>query len=498
MASPLDPFRPPTAEEAWTRRDLMRGGMGSFALLCTIGNTSLLGRPKVVTSARKRSQAAAPFAPFQRDLPIMPELVPVRRTKDADFYEVAIRQGMADVLPGYQTPIYGYEGVYPGPTIRARKGRTAVVKQTNTLSFDSNVHLHGGYVPAEFDGHPMDVIPPGASFEYRYPNDQDGAYLWYHDHAHGRTARTLYYGLVGTYVLHDDREEELGLPVGEYDVPLVIQDHAFNKDGSFRYAENVDVGFFGDTILVNGAIAPRMAVERRKYRFRILNASNARGYRLVLGGGREMIQVASDGGLLEKPVRRKEIPIFPAERVEVVIDFGKFTPGTQLVLRNEGGEASTTAVMRFDVGRGGGAEEFRVPKRLRRLPELPEPNATRRLDLALQSSSTVQWQINGLGFDPARVDIRPRLGSSEIWQFTNPSNRVHPMHLHGMLFRIRERSTGVVHKADRGWKDTVAVQPGERVEVQPWFGPYAGRYVFHCHNLEHGDKAMMLQLEVVE
>ncbi len=234
---------------------------------------------------------------------------------------------MADVLPGYQTPIYGYEGIYPGPTIRARKGRTAMVKQTNTLSFDSNVHLHGGYVPAEFDGHPMDVIAPGASFDYKYPNDQDAAFLWYHDHAHGRTARTLYYGLVGTYVLHDDREEDLDLPLGEYDVPLVIQDHAFNKDGSFRYAENVDVGFFGDTILVNGAIAPRMAVDRRKYRFRILNASNARGYRLVLGGGREMVQIASDGGLLEKPVRRKEIPIFPAERVEVVIDFAKFTPG---------------------------------------------------------------------------------------------------------------------------------------------------------------------------
>ena len=110
----------------------------------------------------------------------------------------------------------------------------------------------------------------------------------------------------------------------------------------------------------------------------------------------------------------------------------------------------------------------------------------------------MQWQINGRGFDPARVDYRPRLGSTEIWQYTNPSTRVHPMHLHGMLFRVLERSSGVVHPADRGWKDTIAVQPGERVEIQPWFAPYAGRYVFHCHNLEHGDKAMMLQLEVVK
>jgi spore coat protein A, manganese oxidase len=496
VSGSLNPFRPPA--DAWTRRDVMRNGMFSAALLCTLGPRSLLGGPKVVTSAARRSQAAAPFQPFQVDLPLMPELVPVRSTRTTDFYEVAIREGMAEILPGFQTPIYGYEGVYPGPTIRARKGRTAVVKQTNTLPFDSNVHLHGGYVPAASDGHPMDVIRPGASFDYTYPNDQDGAYLWYHDHAHGRTAKTLYYGLVGTYVLNDEREEELGLPTGEYDVPLVIQDHAFHRDGSFRYAENVDVGFNGDTILVNGAVAPRMTVERRKYRFRILNASNARGYRLALGRGRAMTQIASDGGLLERPVRRSEVPIFPAERVELVIDFADFTPGTQLMLRNEGGEASTTAVMRFDVARGGGAEEFRVPKRLTRLSKLPAPNARRRLDLTLATSSSVQWQINGRGFDPSRVDYRPRLGSSEIWQYTNPSNRVHPMHLHGMLFRVLERSSGVVHRADRGWKDTIAVQPGERVEIQPWFGPYAGRYVFHCHNLEHGDKAMMLQLEVVK
>ncbi len=496
MAGSTQPFRPPA--DAWTRRDVMRNGMLSAALLCTVGPRSLLGGDKVVTSAGRRVKQATPFQPFQRDLPIMPELLPVTSTRTTDYYEVAIREGMADVLPGFQTPIYGYEGIYPGPMIRARRGRMAVVKQTNTLSFDSNVHLHGGSVPAESDGHPMDVIRPGQAFDYRYPNDQDGAFLWYHDHAHGRTAKTLYYGLVGTYVLHDERDAELDLPRGdEYDVPLVIQDHAFNRDGSFRYEESIDVGFFGDTILVNGAIAPRMTVQRRKYRFRILNASNARGYRLALGRGRTMTQIAGDGGLLERPVRRREVPIFPAERVELVVDFAAFTPGTQLVLRNEGGGAGTTAVMRFDVERGGGAEQFRVPARLRQLPALPAPNARRRLDLTLATGSAVQWQINGRGFEPGRIDIRPRLGSSEVWEYTNPSSRVHPMHLHGMLFRVLERSSGNVHPADRGWKDTIAVQAGERVVIQPWFAPYPGRYVFHCHNLEHADKAMMLQMEVV-
>ena len=491
----MNPFRPPA--DAWTRRDVMRNGMASFALLCTVGAPSALTGKKVQTSAARRAQAQSPFRPFQRDLPIMPELSPIRSTRRLDEYDVAIREGLAEILPGFQTPIYGYDGVYPGPTIVARKGRKAIVNQRNTLSFDSNVHLHGGYVPAASDGHPMDVIAPGGSFRYTYPNDQDGAFLWYHDHAHGRTAKSLYYGLVATYVLHDELERELRLPAGDYDIPLVIQDHAFNRDGSFRYAENVDLGFFGDTILVNGAVAPRMTVKRRRYRFRILNASNARGYRLALGNGRAMTQIASDGGLLAGPVRRKEIPIEPAERVEVVIDFGAYQPGTQLVLRNAGGEQTTTSIMRFDVERGGGAEEFRVPRRLRTFERLPEPNARRRWDLRLATSTGVQWRLNDRGFDPDRIDVRPRLGSTEIWQYTNPSNRIHPMHLHGMLFRMVERSSGVVHAADRGWKDTVAVQPNETVSIQPWFAPYPGRYVFHCHNLEHGDKAMMLQLEVV-
>ena len=493
----MSSFRPPA--DAWSRRDFMRNGSYSIALLCTFGSTSSLKGDKVTTSAARRSQAASPFKPFQRDLPIMPELDPVSTRNGVDVYEIDIKEGMAEVLPGFETPIYGYEGVYPGPTIRARKGRPAIVRQRNRLGFDTNVHLHGGYVPAAHDGHPMDVIQPGHGFDYTYPNDQDAAFLWYHDHAHGRTARTLYYGLVATYLLGDEREEELELPRGEYDIPLVIADHAFNKDGSFRYAENVDLGFRGDTILVNGAVVPRLAVQRRIYRLRFLNASNARSYDLRLGNGRQMLQIASDGGLLERPVARSAFPLHPAERIEVLIDFRAFRPGSEIVLQNTSGEATTKNVMRFDVVGGGGGEEARLPRgRMRTLEKLPAPNASRRWDLSLISQGGVQWQIANRGFDPDRIDVRPRLGTSELWQWHNPSNRVHPMHLHGMLFRVLERSSGVIHPGERGWKDTIGVLPGETVTVQPWFVPYAGRYVFHCHALEHGDKAMMLQLEVVK
>ena len=487
-------FRPPA--DAWSRRDFMRNGFGSLALLCTIASPSALrGGPAEVTSARLRAQARSPFQPFQRDLPRIPELLPVSSTRTQDTYEIAIREGMADILPGFQTPIYGYEGVYPGPTIRARKGRKAVVRQRNTLPFESNVHLHGGYVPAAHDGHPMDVIAAGRSFDYHYPNEQDAATMWYHDHAHGRTAHTLYYGLLAMYVLEDDLETQLGLPQGEYDVPIVIADHAFNKDGSFRYEENVDLGFRGDTILVNGAVSPRMKVQRRKYRLRFLNGSNARSYSLKLGNGRPMLQIAGDGGLLSKPVTRTKIPFHPAERVDLVLDFSAYGPGEQLVLSNADGLGGTAPIMRFDVEGGRTSEDFTVPSRMRQPERLPGANARRTWNLAL---GTAAWQINGLGFDPNRIDVRPRRGSTEIWTFVNKSTRVHPMHLHGFQFLVLERSSAPVEVADKsGWKDTIGVLPNETVTVLAWFAPYSGKYVFHCHALEHADKAMMLQMEVV-
>jgi spore coat protein A, manganese oxidase len=472
----------------------MRNGFASGALLCTLVSPGSLGGRRVVTSAAMRAQARSPFEPFRRELPRIPELQRVARTRTRDVYEVTIQEGIADVLPGFQTPIYGYEGVYPGPTIRARKGRACIVRQRNTLPFESNVHLHGGHVPAGHDGYPMDVIPPGGQFEYHYPNHQDAASLWYHDHAHGRTSHTLYYGLLAMYALEDDLERQLELPSGDYDVPIVIADHAFNKDGSFRYVENVDLGFRGDTLLVNGTVSPRMRVERRKYRLRLLNASNSRSYTLRLGRGRRMTQISGDGGLLARPVARRRVPLHPAERIDLVIDFRDYRPGTELVLHNEDGQGGTVAVLRFDVSRAGGSEEFRVPRRLRPREPLPAASATRRWDLAFGLGA---WQISGKDFDPARIDARPRHRTTESWTFVNHSNRVHPMHIHGFLFRVLDRSSGPVHPGERlGWKDTIGVLPNEAVTVLARFAPYSGRYVFHCHALEHADRAMMLQLEV--
>ncbi len=424
-------------------------------------------------------------------------LKPTVAGDDLDKYEITATQSTVEILPGYDTPVLGYAGAYPGPTFRATRGKPIQVDFTNRTGRDLVTHLHGGVTPHDSDGYPADIFADGTTKTYTYTNVQKSAMLWYHDHSHGETARTLYAGLAGMYILEDPSDEALGLPSGDYDVPLMIQDRSFNSDGSLRYRVDLDRGFRGDTILVNGAVAPRMTVERRLYRFRILNASNARPYTLALGNGRPMIQIGTDGGLLPRPVTRTEITLEPAERADIVIDFRKFGRGSKVILRNTVGEASTTAVMRFDIVKGG-AEEARVPYKLGEVPVLPPVNAQREWALTFQGLGLAQWQISGAGFDYNRIDCRPRQGSSELWTFTNYSNRVHPMHLHLAHFQVISINGETPDPATgTGLKDTVRVPPNGNAVIRPHFDYYSGVYVFHCHASEHGDMSMMGQMEVV-
>jgi spore coat protein A, manganese oxidase len=481
-------FTPP--ELRWTRRTAIERCMASVAALCLLPATATTTKLAAVRTSR-----AVAAAPYQVDLQLLPTLVPTSSTAAEERFDLTIQQGRAEIIPGELTPVYGYDGIYPGPTIRARKGRTTVVRVNNGLSFNQNIHLHGGLVPAASDGHPMQLIAPGGNFTYTYPNVQDAASLWYHDHAHGLSARTMFYGLAGFYIVEDDLEAALQLPAGDFDVPLVIQDRAFNEDGTLRYTENIDEGFLGDTIVVNGTVSPRFAVKKALYRLRFLNASNARDYALRLSNGNAMTQIAGDGGLLEAPVSRSTIPLAPAERVDVIVDFRRLKTGAQVRLTNALGSGGAAEVMRFDVTSRTG-DSGRIPAALRPREAIPAHVTTRRWDLMFSTTGAPEWQISGIGFDMDRIDARPRLGTTERWLFVNGSHRPHPMHIHGVHFRVLERSTGAVHAGERAWKDTVMVAVGETVIVQPRFAPYPGRYVFHCHNLEHQEKAMMLQLEV--
>jgi spore coat protein A, manganese oxidase len=484
------PLIPPTTR--WTRRDALVRGMASVTLLCALPSST---RPSARTSAFLRASSAAALAPFQTDLQVPPTLVPVSTTGGQDTYRLDIQEGLAEIVPGTETSIYGYEGFYPGPTIRARTGRATVVHVHNRLPFHQNVHLHGGLVPADVDGHPKDVISPGDVFTYTYPNTQDAATLWYHDHAHGLSAQTIYYGLSGFYLLEDDLTNELDLPRDEFDVPLLIADRTFNADGSLRYVPHLDTGMLGDTIVVNGSVSPRMPVRRAIYRLRFLNGSNARIYQLQLGDGVPMYQIADDGALLEKPVLRPSIPLSPAERVEVLVDFRGYKAGTELMLSNALGTDATANVMRFDVV-GTASVSGRIPAALRPAERIPAPVADRTWELMFSTSGTPMWQISGAGYDMDRIDARPKLGTTERWAFVNTSFMEHPMHLHGVHYRVLDRTDGPIHEADRGWKDTYLVPSGQTVRVQPYFASYPGLFVFHCHTLEHQEQSMMRQMQI--
>ena len=313
---------------------------------------ALAGAALVLPSERAvRAFTADPgsgVAPFSVPLTVPSVLRPSRRTATTDFYDVDIREAMAELLPGRRTRIWGYDGLFPGPTIRARRGRRVVVRQHNRLRVPVNVHLHGGHVAALDDGHPMRLIRPGKFKDYHYPNLQPAATLWYHDHVHHFTSRNIYMGLAGLYLLADPREAALRLPSGPFDVPLVLQDRTFRSDGSLLFRPN-HFSVVGNTLLVNGRPQPFFAVSARRYRLRFVNASNSRSYRLRLSSGQPLIQIASDGGLLRAPHPTREIELWPAERAEAIVDFSGQTPGSSVVLENAADGGSAGQVMRFDI-----------------------------------------------------------------------------------------------------------------------------------------------------
>jgi spore coat protein A len=480
-----------------TRREFM--ALGGSALLAG----------SALRNAAVRAEMISPR--FQVSLPIPPVLDPVRVDATTDYYKLVHREADVEILPGRLTRVWGYDGRFPGPTIRARRGRTAVIRHTNQLRVPTVVHLHGGVTPPESDGFPTDHIMPGASRTYTYPNEGRAATLWYHDHVMDFTGRNVYMGLAGFYLLEDDDGISGRLPRGAYDIPLLIQDRLFDAEGAFVYDPFHGLAAKGGTMLVNGAPWPRLQVAARKYRFRILNGSNATPLRLALSTGQPLVQIATDGGFLAAPVASSSIPLAMAERVEVVVDFSSHRIGTQVVLQNlnrrDVAHEVSTEIMRFDVVRGE-EDDSALPETLVDVPAIPVAAAarTRRFVFAgrprLHWPPATHWDINGKDFDAERPVADPRFGDVEIWEFENRQllgflGLVHPVHVHLVNFQVLERNGHPPLPHERGWKDTVAVGKGERVKVIARFDGYRGRYVLHCHNLEHEDHSMMARFDVV-
>jgi spore coat protein A len=525
--------------------------------------------------------------PFVDALPLPGVAAPVSGTSGGvATYDMAMREVQQQLHSEFPNPttVWGYSdqpsgGGYPGPTIEASSDQAVTVNWINDLrdtsvagdplrtthylpvdtcphgaddqSPKTVVHVHGAHVTAASDGHPEATFTPGNQVTYHYPNKQLPATIWYHDHGLGITRLNVYMGLAGFFLIRDAIENGLGLPSGEYEIPLAIQDRSFNADGSLEYPALWQDHFFGETIVVNGKVWPYHRVKKGRYRLRMLNGSNSRTLTLEFCPGSNTAPCPSpasfqllgqEGGLLPAPVSMTRITLGPAERADVVFDFAPYggsscmgpsghACGSRVYLVNSApapfpgtpGVGVVSDVMEFRVRMMTGFTDP-VPPTLRTMEILDEAAAVefRTFELSKANGDACSpfiWEVattdglNGPVLGSRWDDITefPELGTTEVWSFANRSGITHPMHMHLVMFQVLDRQDfddvgGVIvpigspvpppaHEA--GWKDTVQVGPNEIVRVIARFDDYTGLFAYHCHILEHEDHEMMREFRVV-
>ena len=513
-------------KQALTRRDFLRLSGLTAAALATSGGLAgfFLSSCKATDQAIALGTAVA-TPPFEGQLPDV-EIALKAVPAEVQIFPGAptrVWQYQAELLQGPAGTITPLENSYLGPIFHLKNGQRVRVHFTNELNEESIVHWHGLHVPVEADGHPRLAIDPGETYIYNFIVDDRAGTYWYHPHPHGRTGPQAYNGLAGLLLIHDEEEQALGLPSGEYDIPLVIQDRLFDGNNQLVYNPNQMTGFLGDQVLVNGHPDFSLSTGTRPYRLRLLNGSNSRIYKLGWEDGTPLTVIATNGGLVEKPIQRDYITLAPAQRVELWVDFSDRAVGDKLRLINlpsaTPGGGTIFPILSVEVKHEESASEA-LPERLSTITWHDEAQAINRRsprEFILAMSMGRGWTLNGRTFemtDVARDEI-VKLGDLEVWQFTNRLGGMgmgggmalpHPMHIHGLQFQVSEREIDPAGRAawetvndgyvDEGWLDTVLVMPGERVKVLLKFEDFTGLYLYHCHNLEHEDMGMMRNYRV--
>ncbi len=512
---------------------LVRAAAGGAALVLPVR----LRAPKRFTLPAALAAMPTPFTSRLR----IPEVL------TGSDITIPIRKAAIPILRGRRTRMWTYRGSFPGPTIRRPAGETTRVRFEHRLGAragELTVHLHGGHNRSSEDGQPggltalqprsayCDLSPglsaadsgndlligPGGQRTYTYEQVEDGgperaAFHWYHDHRLEETARNIWRGLAGMWIVDDAFDASLPLPRGERDIPLMLSDRSFDAHNQLTDPFAVESGapndgVLGHLVLVNGTLRPYHRVRSQRYRLRVLNASHFRSYNLLLTGGARMVQIATESGLMPRPIERSRILLGPGERAELIVDFAH-ARGQRVRLqssrRRHGPDApgSTSYVgtlMEFRVSRRHVADRTTVPERLRALPDWvakapARPSHSWRITVG--GGVPPRWLINGRAFDPAYVDATPKLGEIVTWELRNATAVAHLLHLHHTSWYMLSRNGRKPPPWERCLKDTFFLDPGDRVVVAGKMSDYPGKYVVHCHMLDHEDHGLMSQFEVV-
>ena len=465
-----------------------------------------------------------------------PRRLPIPRLVDGSDgapVDLQIRPGHWSFLPGVKTPTLGFSQGYLVPTIRTRQNSELHLRYHNGLAESVAVHGHGLHVPGDVDGGPQLAIAPGEGWQPTLSIVQPAATCWYHSHTHGRTGDQVYRGLAGMIIIDDAMTDSLALPrrYGVDDLPVIIQDRTFDAAGRLVYSlmDADEDGWLGETVVINGAIAPVATVPAGKVRLRLLNGANARFYIVAFADGRPFHKIASDGGLLAAPVPLTEMEMAPGERCEIVVDLSDGQPAELLTVfedqfddDDEGFVSGFRNLLAGPVDRrpqpaltlqpdpGLPAHRAPLPASLATItrPKAHEIARTRDFILAMQPGkgghgahgghAAMDMTINGAAMDMNVINERVERGVWERWRI-KADQGAHPFHVHGCSFLIDAMEGDVAPPDQRGWKDVVVLDDDDWSEIVVRFDHPASAkfpYMYHCHILEHEDRGMMGQFTV--
>jgi FtsP/CotA-like multicopper oxidase with cupredoxin domain len=473
--------------------------MKSRLLLVSTVALGALGSPRTIDLAS--SGLAGPVR-FLTNPPVLENLSTVPGVVEVKLTAAPAR---VSLLPGKMTDVFAYNDQTPGPTLDVHEGDRVIVHFTNDLPEPTTVHWHGIHLPASQDGSPFDPVAPGKGRDYVFtiPRGTAGTY-WYHPHLHMRTGYQLAKGLFGAIIV---RAADDPLPASLPEKLLILSDQRFRSDGSIDFPDprssqgrvDDENGREGNVFFVNGQAMAYLAIRPGEVqRWRVINASASRVYRLAIPG-RTMLHVGNDGGLFERPREVPEIVVANAERVELLVrgvglpgginslitlPYDRYIPQT----RPKNWNASHD-LLQIVLGTGQPVAPVSLPTSLRPIPPVDTTlaSATRVISLS-------QGLINGKMMDMDRVDLSSRIGATEIWQVENLVGMDHPFHLHGFQFQVLERNG--VPEPYRSWKDVVNVPKHQTVRFVVRYTDFPGKWMFHCHILNHEDHGMMGILEL--